>query len=232
MNSAGQKTRNTIAFERRFGVLGFLQELCERVTDRYYERRIGVETTGTVKVKDLGFANSDFREYNPIGYRELYSALARVPLDKSQSTFLDYGSGKGRAVIIAATLPFRRIIGIEISDRLLAIAKKNLGTMRHKQCPYVELLQMDATQYAVPRDVNLIYFYNPFAGQVLQRVVGNISDSYKQSPREMYIVFFNNDHFENVIKNQNWLTNLERWSSHHYSYKHSCGIYVTKASSG
>src|SRR5947209_11387712 len=123
MNVAVQKTRNTISFVRSFGVLGFLQELRDRVTNHYYERRLGVKTIGTVKGEDLGFANSEFREYEPLGYWELYSALEKIPLDKSRSTFLDYGSGKGRAVIVAAAFPFRRIIGIEISDRLFAIAK-------------------------------------------------------------------------------------------------------------
>jgi 16S rRNA G966 N2-methylase RsmD len=231
MNSAVQKTRNAISFVKSSGVLGFLQELRLRVTNRYYERRIGVETVGMITMKDLGFANSEFVEYDPVGYQEIYSALARVPLDKSQSTFLDYGSGKGRAVIAAATLPFRRIIGIEISDRLLAIAKKNLATMKHRRCNCVDLVLMEATQYAVPTDVNLIYFYNPFTGQILQRVVDNIYASYKQSLREIYIIFFNNDHFEHAIKNQNWITRIDQWSFHHYGYKYSGGIYVTKASS-
>jgi len=230
MNEAVQKTRNTVAFVRSFGVLGFLQELRDRVTNHYYERRIGVETTGTVKVKDLGFANAEFRQYDPLGYREIYSALEKIPLDKSQTTFLDYGSGKGRAVIVAATLPFRRIIGIEISDRMLAIAKKNLATMRHKRCQCVELVLMDATQYVVPRDVNLIYFFNPFVGQILQMVVGNIYDSYKQSPREIYIIFFHNHHFENTLKNHKWITKIAQWSFRHYDSQYSWGIYVTKAS--
>ena len=126
--------------------------------------------------------------YEPTGYAAIYTALAKIPLDKASSTLLDYGCGKGRAVIAAATRPFRRIIGIDISERLLAIAQKNLATMRHKRCEYVELLHMDATQYVVPREVNLIYFFHPFIGQVLETVVSNIYASYRQSPREMYYV--------------------------------------------
>jgi 16S rRNA G966 N2-methylase RsmD len=224
-----RKTHRAIAFVRSVGILGFLQELRSRVTTHYYERRLGVETAGTIKVRDLGFSNSDFREYEPIGYRELYAALAKMPLDKSQSTFLDYGSGKGRAVITAATLPFRQIIGIEISERLLAIAQQNLASMRHRRCHRIDLVHMDATQYAVPTEVNLIYFYNPFAGQVLQKVVDNIYASYQQAPREMYIVFFNNDHFEKLIKNQTWLTKIEQRSFYHHN-KYTRGIYRTKAS--
>lgn len=225
MNRAIQKTRNTIAFIRGHGVLSFLRELRYRVTNHYYERSLGVETAGTVKIEDLGFANSEFVDYAPIGYREIYSALERIPLEKSMSTFLDYGSGKGRAIIVAATLPFRRVIGIEISDRLLAIAEKNLNTMRHKRCKCVELFHMNATRYAVPGDVNLIYFFNPFGGRVVQKVVDNIYNSYKQTPREIYIIFFNNDLFESAVKNQNWITRTEQTRFD----KFRCGIYVTKA---
>jgi SAM-dependent methyltransferase len=242
MNRVVQKGRSTVSFIRRFGVLGFLRELRSRaiyryqdlryrVTNYYYERRLRVETIGQVHMKDLGFANADFVFYDPTGYGAIYAALDKIPLDKSRSTFLDYGCGKGRAVIAAATLPFRRIIGIEISDRLLAIAQKNLDTMRHKRCECVELLHMDATPYVVPEDVNLIYFYNPFTGQVLHTVVSNIYDSYRRSPREMYIVFFYNHYFENLIKNQNWLTRIEQWMFHHAGGKYICGIYRTTTSS-
>src|SRR4051812_867924 len=197
MSRVVQKSRSIVAYIRRFGVLGFLHELRSRaisramyrykdlrfrLTNYYYERRLGVETTGKVHMKSLGFANPELVFYEPTGYEAIYAALAKIPLDKSKSTFLDYGCGKGRAVIAAATLPFRRIIGLDISERLLAIAQKNLATMRHKRCACVELVHLDATQYVVPKEVNLIYFYNPFIGQVLRTVVSNIYDSYQQLP--------------------------------------------------
>jgi hypothetical protein len=78
----------------------------------------------------------------------------------------------------------------------------------------------------VPKDVNIIYFYNPFKGQVLKNVINNIYNSYKQYPRIIYIIFFNNNHFENVIANQDWV--MQIYQKTFYSM-YSCGIYVTKA---
>lgn len=42
--------------------------------------------------------------------------------------FLDLGSGKGRMVLSAARFPFRRIIGVELSNDLTAIARRNVAT--------------------------------------------------------------------------------------------------------
>ncbi len=72
--------------------------------------------------------------------------------------------------------------------------------------------------------VNIIYFYNPFVGLTLERVVDNIHLSYKKAPRKIYIIFFNNDEFEKIIINQKWIIQI------HQSQPHpdiSCGVYET-----
>lgn len=225
MTSAMLKIHNTILFARRHGVRHFMHELNYRLTNYYHELRLGVDTVGTVESVKLGLVNTELHGYVPMGYKSICSALQRIPLDKSQCTFLDYGSGKGRAIIVAATLPYRRVIGIEISDQLLGIAKTNIDKMRLKRAKCIDLYNMDATQYTVSEDVNIVYLFNPFRGQVLQRVVSNIRDSYKRSPRKIYIVFFKNEHFENAINNSDWITRL--WQTHFYP-DCSCGIYVTR----
>ncbi len=226
IESARQKMCNAVLFIRKFGMRSFVAELDSRMTNHYHDLRLGVDTGGEVKKQDLGFFNPEMVDYNPMGYRGIYSMLKRIPLDMSTSTFLDYGSGKGRAIVVAATFPFERVIGIEISGVLLAIANKNVDAMRYKRAKRIELHKLDAMQYSVPKDVNIIYFFNPFKGQILQKVVDRIYDSYKQYPRNIYIIFFNNDHFENIIKNQKWITRIYQGGF----YRCSVGLYVSKAS--
>jgi 16S rRNA G966 N2-methylase RsmD len=209
-----------------YGMNDFVHAFVDRAAGNYYERHLGIDTYGYINPVDLGFTNTEFNAYIPIGYRAIYSVLERIPLEKSKSTFVDYGAGKGRAVVVAATLPFKRVIGIELSAALLEAAKNNVGKMRYKRAASVELYQMDATQYVVPKDVNMIFFYNPFKGQALKKVVDNIYDSYQQYPRKIYIIFFNNDHFEKVIANQNWIMRIYKKS---FNSINTCGIYVTKA---
>ena len=47
-----------------------------------------------------------------------------------QEVLVDYGSGKGRVLVVAAELGIQRIVGIEFSPGLVAIAKCNLERYR------------------------------------------------------------------------------------------------------
>jgi predicted RNA methylase len=150
--------------------------------------------------------------------------LRRVPVDKSRSTFLDFGAGKGRAVCAAATFPFQRIIGVEISETLLTSAQSNLARMRHRKTQHVELIHADAAAFDVPGEVNLIHIFNPFVGTTLQRVIRNIHASNQEHPRKIYIIYFNNDHFDRMLEGQHWI----RKSCQTQFYPSiSCGLYET-----
>jgi predicted RNA methylase len=192
--------RNALEFIGRHGVLGFAHELRYRASNRWHERRLGVDTSRMVLLADLGIHNGELVEYTPIGYASLYQALRRIPLAPAEVSFVDFGAGKGRAVVVAGTFPFRKVIGVELSPQLVELARVNVRRMRHRQAGSVDVVLADATRFAIPNDVNVIYFFNPFLGTVLRQVISNILASYEARPRTMYIVYFNTIHFERLRK--------------------------------
>ncbi len=54
--------------------------------------------------------------------------LAVAQLVPECTTFVDIGSGMGRVVLIASRLPFKQVVGVEISPALHEIARENLAT--------------------------------------------------------------------------------------------------------
>lgn len=148
---------------------------------------------------ELGFEDGDAHEYVPMGYTAIASALKCVPIPEQDVSFIDYGSGMGRAVAVAASFAFKRVRGVELSDRLNDVAKQNVARMKLRKAQYVELIRADATSFALPTDVNVIYFYNPFGGETLRRTVENILTSYRSSPRCMYVLYFNKDRFDALL---------------------------------
>lgn len=58
--------------------------------------------------------------------------LDRLDIRGAAEVFLDYGSGKGRALIMAAQYPFRRILGVEFSPQLSLIASQNIEWPRRQ----------------------------------------------------------------------------------------------------
>ena len=218
------KIRHSIRFVHNHGILCFMAECYYRVIDNYYERHFNVSTAGHVLREDIGIFDPESREYATAHYSHVYNFLKQVPAAKEHSTLLDYGCGKGRVIVAAAALNYRRIIGVELSQ-LIDVARCNVAKARHRKTPNIELIRCNAIDYSVPSDVNIIYFYNPFTGSILERVMNNVHASYVSTPRAIHIIFFNNNTFDRCVGGQNWLSKVEQ--SAHYPNL-SCGIYRTK----
>src|SRR2546427_478750 len=219
----GEVFRNSLEFVGTYGVRRFVQELHYRLVNYYNERRLGIETSGMVRLPDLGIHNREFSEYTPIGYSAVYSLLKRIPLPASSISFLDYGSGKGRVVVAAGTFPFRKVLGVEISEQLNKIAKANINAMRRRKAGGIEVVHCDAVQFVVPDDVNLIHFFNPFFGAHLDKVIANILASHRANPRTIYIIYFNKMHFERLLKDAEYHWIKPIYATHVYP-SYSCGI--------
>ena len=214
---------NVLNFINARGISGCIKTIFYRAVDIFYEWYFRVSTMGRVSVEKLGLDNSESVEYASVSYRHIIEMLNRIPVDKSKSTLLDYGCGKGRVLVIASADRFKRIIGVEIS-RLISTARENIHGMRHRETEDVVLEQCDAAEYDIPLDVNIIFFFNPFRGSTLKSVVEKIRSSYEKSPRDIFIIFFNNDHFEKAIISHHWLSKIYQSDFHHNI---SCGLYRT-----
>jgi SAM-dependent methyltransferase len=208
---------------RQKGIASFAKESAFRLYDAYHETRLGISTEGLIDKPELGHTDPDCVEYTPLGYKPIKDTLRRLNLDWRKCSFLDYGCGKGRAISYAATLPFQRVIGVELSERLAQDATRNLKLLKKRGARSVEVHCTDAVNFKVPPDVNVIYFYNPFRGAILRRVLQNIMSSVRESPRRIHIVFFNRNAFEEIAAGFRGITRLGYGRVHPNI---GCGIYM------
>ena len=196
--------------------------MCDQIVDFYYEFRLGVTTQVSVKLADVGIQDADAKDSQPISYAAFYSMIRRLRIEKAHTTFVDYGAGKGRAVCAAAALPFKRVIGIDISKQLAEEAVGNLRRMRLRRVRQFEVVHIDANDYRLPDEANLLYLYNPFCGDTLSRVFDNITASYQRRPRKIHILFFNNGHFDKIAHRYPWIFKTHQTVFHPHV---SCGLY-------
>lgn len=119
--------------------------------------------------------------------------LRAASLDLDRISFVDFGSGKGRVLIIGAEMGFDAITGIEFSPALSTAAAANLERLR-KSLPAVariRLLTENAAESRIDDGTNLFFFYNPFDEHIMRAVLGNIIASLEQHPREVRIAYVN-----------------------------------------
>jgi SAM-dependent methyltransferase len=108
-------------------------------------------------------------------------------------SFVDLGSGKGRAVFIASEHPFRQVIGVELNPGLAEIAAANLRlwqSLGRAICP-VHLIAGDVTEFVFPAGRCALYMYNPFAAPVMEEVVRNIEVQFAGRPGHLDVLYFN-----------------------------------------
>jgi len=106
----------------------------------------------------------------------------------SDDAIVDFGSGKGGALISLTRFPFAKIAGVEISPELVGIAKKNIQKLNLSR---IEIHCCDASEFKQLDDFNYIYFFDPFPAVVMQDVIRNIEESILRVPREVTIIYLN-----------------------------------------
>jgi hypothetical protein len=130
--------------------------------------------------------------------------------------FIDLGSGKGRALLMASDYPFRRILGVEFMPELNVAAQKNIATYssRGHQCRQIQSLCMDARDFEFPLEPLVVYLFNPFSEPTFAQVLGNLRRSVEQAPRTVYIAY-RFPEFESLLSRSTWLEKIagtEQWA--------------------
>ena len=92
-------------------------------------------------------------------------------------SFVDVGAGKGRAVLLATGLPFRKVIGVELSEELTHIAQRNAARWSRVAGPKakIRMIHGDAIQFRWPRTPLLVYLYNPFACKLVSQMLERLA---------------------------------------------------------
>jgi len=163
------------------------------VLNKAFDRRFGVDTAGILILPEH---ESDPRfkhayHYHPTSRSRFFRMLRWLDVDYRRFVFIDFGCGKGKALLLASELPFKQIIGIELSSALIGVAKENLTrySRRKLRCTTVNLVCLDAADYPIPHEPAIYYFYNPFEAEVMHKMLENIRASLAEAPREAYVIY-------------------------------------------
>lgn len=159
-----------------------------------FDLRYGVETSTRVHPTDLKIDSPNWifaAGYWPTSTEIIHEALSSLPIRCEDFVFVDFGSGKGRVLLQASDLPFRRIIGVEFSSELHNIAVSNIGryTSDSQACREIESVCMDFTQFEIPREPLVAFLYNPSSEAITAALANNILQSLIENPRELWVIY-------------------------------------------
>jgi SAM-dependent methyltransferase len=140
---------------------------------------------GTLKVQ--GGHKKYGENYQGVNYYYFRKIFSTVKWKYQSSVFVDFGSGKGKALLMANEFGFSKLIGVEFAQKLVEQSQKNLNKFKVR----AEIIYEDASTFSIPDEANVFFFFNPFARPVMTKVLQNIVKSLEKNKQKVLIFYFN-----------------------------------------
>lgn len=164
------------------------------------EKKYGLDTLELINLRSQNIKGDNLKHssaYQGANYFLLETAFKFLQQIGVNRSIVDFGCGRGRALVVAAYYGFSDLTGIEFAEQLYSDAIGNLETVKSKfpEITY-RVFWEDAENYEVREIDETFFFFNPFDEIIMLGVVKNILSSLKKCPRDVYVVYLNPVHKE------------------------------------
>ncbi len=175
-----------------------------RVQNLLWEGYLNISSRGKVH-HEQGKPDSVY--YGTIAFAAIRRILKRLDL-KADDVFVDLGCGKGRVLCCAARHPVKEVIGIEWSEELCAVARRNASSLRGGRAP-VTVINKPVEEYEYTRG-SVFYLFHPFGPQTLEQALTRIHAGLGNGQRPIRLVYVY-PVYEQVLDQSGWLEEYDRW---------------------
>ena len=204
---------NALVFLRRGEIKEFLFRL------RVYVQKIDLRYAS---VNELGLSADKSHHYAHSGGVHLEKVLNSLNIT-ADDAIVDFGSGKGGALITFAKYPFKKISGVELLPDLVAIAEQNFKKLNISN---VTMIVSDAADVTDLDAYNYFYFYSPFPRSVMAIVMHNIQSSTLNKPRTVHLIYCNPE-FHDLVEKDSPFRKTEEF--YHHQLHHSIYVYCNQS---
>ena len=172
----------------------------------------GINTSSRVEKKDLHQQDEYFETNNLYVVSQTsqvklaLNKLIKIDPDVLNFNFYDLGSGKGKVLILAYRIGFKKIFGVEISKELHELCKLNLKKLKIND---IVLINKNALDLNILKDNSVFYFYNSFEKKILDIVLNNIYNTLRNNNKSGYIIC--ND-LKSLINNHRFQLDNQKFS--------------------
>ena len=165
-------------------------------------------------------------KYDPSNKAFFKKIIENLEWQFQESTFVDFGCGKGAALMYASEYGFKKLIGVEFSPNLAQSAQENLKKMADLKVGVFnfEIVNIDASLYDIPLEADCFYFYHPFDSYIMDKVMKNIVKSLETRDRKILLVYLNAVH-RSVIEGYGFKT-VKAYTMEDLDYNYFNGAYV------
>lgn len=182
----------------------------------------GTETGALIPADDLATGHRHDRHITayhgtaPSLFRKLmkqWQTEARHAVERT--AFVDVGAGKGRAMLLAAEMPFRRIVGVELHPALAAAARANVErcALQHKAAP-MRIEEADVMRLRMPAGPCCVFLFNPFDLVLMDRFLDKLTRDFRGREDELDLLYVNDEQRDLILQEHLRFTEVWRGRIH------------------
>ena len=121
--------------------------------------------------------------------------MSAMPDDLRQFAFIDIRAGRGRSCLLASKWKFNRILAYEYEAETFDDLQMNVAQFPRSlmACRRIDCHRGDVDGIALPDQPCIIYFSGAWRERMIPGVMNYVRDTYRQSPRPIYVVLENAD---------------------------------------
>lgn len=121
--------------------------------------------------------------------------MSAMPQDLRQFAFVDIRAGRGRSCLLASKWKFHRILAYEYDPEIFDDLQMNIAQYPRSlmACRRIDCYRGDVDGVRLPDQPCIIYFSGAWRERMIAGVMNYVRDSYRQSPRPIYVVLENAD---------------------------------------
>jgi SAM-dependent methyltransferase len=177
----------------RNGILYTFKKLYHNLLSLFFDFKYGTKTYKRISLQKLNipFETKEKGFYHvPTQPKSFKKVLTKIEIN-DDDVFVDFGSGLGRVLIMAAQLNIKNIVGVEFSHELCELAEKNITRYYRKRTKNanINIVCTDATLFPINNDYTIFYFFHPFNEEIFEKVLNNICNSYLSKTRILHIIY-------------------------------------------
>lgn len=158
--------------------------------DKEFDDFLGIDTMDFAGKADMPADGNSI--YQATYYRDLVTLFSEVSMEP-EDTLVDFGCGLGRVLFYGNSRHYCKTTGIELDRDIYERLLENAKSYQHRFLDQEERMcfhNVAADKYEIGETDNFFYFFNPFSAEVFDRVLGNIIDSMKKCPRDIYLMLY------------------------------------------
>ena len=161
---------------------------------RWLEEMYGCDFVTTISTEEFLQEMNGTHKFVGLTPKELFPLLDKSHISTENSIF-DFGCGKGGAMLSFLDYGFQRVGGVEFQDNIYNTMMDNfdrLGLQNLINTKKLNCINGDASKLSVELDdYNCFFFFDPFEGELFDRVIDVVCKSLKRVPRKTFIIYIN-----------------------------------------